>query len=651
MKKWFLKIGLVVSVATACGNAKKTPAPVLAAAPADTCYSVVILGDTHYDTEPASVYHSDYNEPVEWLNRVQRAEFARNGEMWRERCPRLVKRAVALVDKDTKFIYQAGDLIQGDCGNPEVHKKMLADVMDYFKGQFSGLPFVTIQGNHDFRGTGALEAYNEYMPGRISAELGQEITKTTFSFRVGPDVFIAIDFSHPDDAEIEKLLKESEGARHTFVLCHSSLFPSDAATCRWFFHGSSKASHTAARRHFRELFAKRNVIALCGHDHSTQFLDWEGDGGRITQLIVNSVWSSEDRARYELESCGAADFGEKRKAVKTKADGKPVKDESELFAEYRPGIRAYSRAWSAGSYKMNVSPRKVTVDFYAGDSQEVTHTFVMYDADDDRFEPLFTEAVPGGKNLIQGHAVFGDKLFQMHDHNPYLSVYDLVSGRLLDKVQLDSVKTWHNNNVNFSAVYYQPDDRYPLLYASQENIAEHKANVWRITEDASGRFSAAIVRTIVFPDPVQMGLYFPNIILDNEAGKLYLTGYSRNNWKSGADGNGLQLLRFPMPALSDGERVELTTCDIEARYNSDFFVATQGAVIRGGKLYQVYGVPKYGRTRLLCTDLATGKTIFEKDLRDAGLVGEPEGLAFWQNRLIVTTYEGVVYRSRRVFAE
>ena len=36
-------------------------------------YSVVILGDTHFDTEPDTVYHSNYNEPVEWLNKVQRA--------------------------------------------------------------------------------------------------------------------------------------------------------------------------------------------------------------------------------------------------------------------------------------------------------------------------------------------------------------------------------------------------------------------------------------------------------------------------------------------------------------------------------------------------------------------------------------------------
>lgn len=49
-----------------------------AKSPKDKSYSIVILGDTHFDTEPASVYHSHYNEKVEWLNRVQRAEFARN---------------------------------------------------------------------------------------------------------------------------------------------------------------------------------------------------------------------------------------------------------------------------------------------------------------------------------------------------------------------------------------------------------------------------------------------------------------------------------------------------------------------------------------------------------------------------------------------
>ena len=172
-------------------------------------YNIIILGDTHFDTEPADVYHSHYNEPTEWLNRVQRAEFARNGEMWRDRCPRLVKRAACLIDGDTRQILQMGDLIQGDCGSGEVHRKMLDDVMNSFKASFGGsLPLVTVVGNHDIRGTDAEKVYHEYMPQRMSEELGQPVTKTTFAYWIGPDAFIVIDFNHPDDEEVEKLLKE-----------------------------------------------------------------------------------------------------------------------------------------------------------------------------------------------------------------------------------------------------------------------------------------------------------------------------------------------------------------------------------------------------------------------------------------------------------
>ncbi|MDE6344777.1 MAG: metallophosphoesterase, partial [Muribaculaceae bacterium] len=141
-------------------------------------YSVVILGDTHFDTEPDTVYHSNYNEPVEWLNRVQRAEFARNGEMWRDRCPRLLQRCADLVDKNTEMAFQMGDLIQGDCGKGEVHEKMLNDVMDAFKQKFNGIPFVTVVGNHDIRGVDAEKVYHEYMPKRMSQEIGKDIKKT-----------------------------------------------------------------------------------------------------------------------------------------------------------------------------------------------------------------------------------------------------------------------------------------------------------------------------------------------------------------------------------------------------------------------------------------------------------------------------------------
>lgn len=341
---------------------------------AGDAYSVVILGDTHFDTEPASVYHSDYNEKVEWLNRVQRAEFARNGEMWRERCPRMVRRAARLVSDDTKMIFQMGDLIQGDCGNPEVHKKMLGDVMDSFKSSLGGLPFVTVTGNHDIRGTGAKDAYHEYMPVRMSAELGQKIHRTTFSFTIGEDAFIVIDFNDPDVEELKRLLKKTKGARYTFVLTHGPVFPSDDSSCRWFLFGKEK--YTELRRAFRREFASRDVICLCGHTHKVELFDWFGDGGRITQMTMNSVWSREELASLKVRARGAAVYGEMRKGGK-KDDGTPNADETPLFDEYREGLKRYLQATGAGSFKLNVSSHGVTVDFYGGDSEGVTETFVL----------------------------------------------------------------------------------------------------------------------------------------------------------------------------------------------------------------------------------------------------------------------------------
>lgn len=337
-------------------------------------YSIVILGDTHYDTEPESVYHSDYVEKVEWLNRVQRAEFARNGEMWRERCPLLLQRAARLVRRDTRMALQMGDLIQGVCGNPEVHAKMLIDALEYMKNELGNLPFVTVAGNHDIRGAGAEDCYRRVMPERMSKELEKPISKTTFSFTIGDDAYIAIDFNRPDDAETERLLEATKGARHTFVVCHAPIFPFDDGSCRWFYHGGKNDAET--RRHFRSLFARRSAICLCGHVHRTELLDWQGDGGRITQLTMNSVWAEKTPVMFNPDSEGASDYGTLRQEQKND-DGTPIADETSLFDEYRPGLLRYQVANCAGSYRLCVTDRHVNVEFYGGASKKLTHRFEL----------------------------------------------------------------------------------------------------------------------------------------------------------------------------------------------------------------------------------------------------------------------------------
>ena len=343
-----------------------------AGTPRKGAYSVVILGDTHFDAEPAEVYHSHYSEKVEWLNRVQRAEFARNGEMWRVRCPKMLTRAAANVRADTAFCLQLGDLIQGDCGNPDVHKKMLDDVLSRFKSELGGLPFVTVVGNHDIRGTGAEKAYAEYMPARMSEELGCSVKSNNFAFARGGDAWIVVDFNHPDVTAVDRLLDETKGARRTFVVSHGPVIPSDCQGTRWMFLGGAQKWQSDARLHFRARFAERNVIVLAGHTHSMELAHWEGAGGSLVQFIANRVWSKDGLAVPDFQSVGPLNYGQRQKHFKCRADGTPARDESAFLGEYKDGLRRYFRALAAGSYRLEVSDSAVTMRFYGGSSVEPT---------------------------------------------------------------------------------------------------------------------------------------------------------------------------------------------------------------------------------------------------------------------------------------
>jgi predicted phosphodiesterase len=266
-------------------------------------YSVVILGDTHYDAPDPDKYHADYTDPNPTREANHRKEFVRNADMWDVRCPALVNRAARLVDDDTRFVLQMGDLIQGDTATAAAHTAFLADTFDLLKqGVAPNLPFVTVAGNHDLRGNDdavAKKAYADYMPARLSKELGKPIQDTNFRFDVGDDAYIVLNFTQADVARIEQLLRGAEGARHTFVVVHSPVFPYDSASYWWWILlGSRDDKRAEERRYVRRLLASRQAVVLCGHTHKTELLDWYGDGGRITQMTMSSVWAKESQGTW-----------------------------------------------------------------------------------------------------------------------------------------------------------------------------------------------------------------------------------------------------------------------------------------------------------------------------------------------------------------
>jgi hypothetical protein len=111
--------------------------------------------------------------------------------------------------------------------------------------------------------------------------------------------------------------------------------------------------------------------------HTTEFADWYGDGGRITQMTMNSVWSKDELGKYDIVSEGPESYGSIRQKLAAAGGKEFPADDVELFNEYKPGLRAYSLSRAAGSYKLNVSRKHVTIEFHAGDSRDISHTFVL----------------------------------------------------------------------------------------------------------------------------------------------------------------------------------------------------------------------------------------------------------------------------------
>lgn len=355
------------------------PGTLLARGDAFGPYSVVILGDTHYDAEDPEKYHAGYALADKVREANHRKEFKRNGDMWAGRSRNLVKRAACLVDDSTRYVFQMGDLIQGDTADAETHRRYLDDALNLFKTEVApDLPFVTVAGNHDLRGNDdavVTRAYTEYMTKRMSEELGKDIRSTNFLFRNGPDTFVVVNFTKPNVEEITALLNEARGSRYVFVVIHSPVFPYDDVKYYWWYLlGNRKDSRAEERRKMRKLLASLNAIVLCGHTHSTEFLDWRGDGGRITQMTMSSVWRSDDQAKYKVQASGREGYGtmlfEAKPELATPAN-------LALFEEYRAGINEYCIADSAGSYKLIVEDSHVYVDFYAGDSARLTKRFTL----------------------------------------------------------------------------------------------------------------------------------------------------------------------------------------------------------------------------------------------------------------------------------
>ena len=236
--------------------------PPVSRAPGD--YSVIVLGDTHFDGLVHATYHSLNPNPPEY----QIEEWDRNAGMWADRCPRLLRAAAARETADTAFAIQLGDLVQGDCNDDATHEQMATDAFATIKNALGqSLPLCLVTGNHDIRkssgdSSGAADTYYAWQCARMTEELGSTIDNTTFYFTHGPDLYISVNFNSPSMPVIEEALAAHPNARYTFLMTHGPVLPSDTTNYTWHLWGGTDSA--VNRLKLRKMLLERDVSCLRG---------------------------------------------------------------------------------------------------------------------------------------------------------------------------------------------------------------------------------------------------------------------------------------------------------------------------------------------------------------------------------------------------
>ncbi len=254
--------------------------------------------------------------------------------------------------------------------------------------------------------------------------------------------------------------------------------------------------------------------------------------------------------------------------------------------------------------------------------------------------PFMTEEpFTSTKQSRQGAACYKNLLFQFHNANTLIEIFDLKQQKRIQEIVLPSEPVIHCNNANFGSKKYDSKDKFPLLYVSSER--DQRIITYRVTE-SNGKYDVQKVQTMYLPNSDDASYYYTNLVVDGKGNKLWITGYTRHSWNKPDNGNQLRYAQFELPDVSEGD-VKLDYKNCVSQFNLPFRIATQGAVFHKGKICQAFGC-RQNETNFIIIDPKTGTIEKEYSIGGAGITEEPEGTFVYKNKLMVVTCDpGNIY--------
>ena len=229
---------------------------------------------------------------------------------------------------------------------------------------------------------------------------------------------------------------------------------------------------------------------------------------------------------------------------------------------------------------------------------------------------LFQEVFGSGNPLTnaQSMVIYNGKMFVFLDNTSDAGntgfVYDIETMSLLSNFVLPERN--HNNNAQFSDIFYDADDDYPLLMLSKGDYdsADNGFRMVRVVEE-NGTFTFTTIKTIHCS--VANASYNGSWVADFKQKRLWLYTYTRAPYAE-TENNFMCLIEFAFPVLSGTGDITLTDSDVIRQIVLPYGVM-QAATVIGGDIWlqaqqmtEVNGVPAdLNQKHILVIDTGTGR--------------------------------------------